>query len=238
MNKIINIIIYKIYPLIIEISIKIKWFFFKFFFYKYKKNSDCIVAVTFYKKRFPALYFTLLSILLQKLKDLVNMILEGTSGNPGWSFEDEWNGYETYIFIHYNSAISGSQALWISDTKEALLNNSPMNVHYFFLSSRSVAESDAEAMSNVFSDILQDMSSEMQIHWSSHLHFCPIRVSELDGWLPETLDGEYAIGIDRFQRIKQIGYLGNPASFTGTYMNYLAHEATYFNYEFNNKFIE
>ena len=67
MNKILNIIIYKIYPLIIEISIKIKWFFFKFFFYKYKKNSDCIVAVTSYKKRFPALYFTLLSILLQKL---------------------------------------------------------------------------------------------------------------------------------------------------------------------------
>ena len=162
---------------------------------------------------------------------IVNMILDGIQ--VGWDFEQEWNGYETYIFIHYNTAISGSQALWLSDTKEALLNDSPMNVHYFFLSSRSVAESDAEAMSNVFNEILEDMSPEMQAHWSSHLHFCPIRVPELEGWLPEALEGEYAIGIDRFQRIKQIGYLGNPASFTGTYMNYLSHEAVYYNYEHN-----
>ena len=83
---------------------------------------------------------------------IVNMILDGIQ--VGWDFENEWNGYETYIFIHYNTAISGSQALWISDTKEALLNDSPMNVHYFFLSSRSVAESDAEAMSNIFNEIL------------------------------------------------------------------------------------
>ena len=162
---------------------------------------------------------------------IVNMIIGGYQ--IGWNFENEWNGYESYIFIHYNTAIAGSQALWLSNTKESLLNDSPDNVHYFFLSSRSTAESDVEGMANVFNEIIQEMSPEMQDHWNSHLHFCPIRVPELDNWLVDALEGEYAIGIDRFQRIKQIGYLGNPASFTGTYMNYLTHEAVYYNYEHN-----
>ena len=44
------------------------------------------------------------------------------------------------------------------------------------------------------------------------------------------LSGKNAIGIDTFQKIKEIGYLGNPASFTGTYIHYLAHEALYYNH--------
>ena len=31
---------------------------------------------------------------------IVNMILDGI--DVGWDFENEWNGYESYIFIHYN----------------------------------------------------------------------------------------------------------------------------------------
>ena len=82
------------------------------------------------------------------------------------------------------------------------------------------------------------MSSDLQNHWNKHLHFIPQKTSSLNNWLEESLSGEDAIGIDRFQRVKQIGYLGNPASFTGTYMNYLAHEAIYYNYEHNSVFEE
>jgi hypothetical protein len=41
-----------------------------------------------------------------------------------------------------------------------------------------------------------------------------------------------SISIDRFQRWREVGYLGNPANFSGTYISYLAHEALYFNYEY------
>ncbi len=160
---------------------------------------------------------------------LVEMILDGVIA--GWNFEMEWTGYESYIFIHYSPSVPNSTSLWLSDTKEALLNNSPMNVHYFFLSSRSVAENDAEAMENVFNDILNEMPDELADHWRSHLHFCPVRLPELNSWIAEKLVDKYALGIDRFQRIKQIGYLGNPASFSGTHMSYLAHEALYYEYE-------
>ena len=51
-------------------------------------------------------------------------------------------------------------------------------------SSRSTAESDVEGMANVFNEIIQEMSPEMQDHWNNHLHFCPVRVPELAiGWL-------------------------------------------------------
>ena len=77
------------------------------------------------------------------------------------------------------------------------------------------------------------MTPEMQEHWKKHLHFVPTPVSELDNWIEDRIVGTYAFSIDRFQRIKQAGYLGNPAGFTGFYMNFLAHEVTYQDYEWN-----
>ena len=47
------------------------------------------------------------------------------------------------------------------------------------------------------------------------------------------IDGKSALAIDQSQQLRQIGYLGNPSSFTGTYISYLAHEAVYFDYEYN-----
>ena len=46
-----------------------------------------------------------------------------------------------------------------------------------------------------------------------------------------TMSGKYALSIDCFQRLREVGYLGNPASFTGTYLSYIEHEALYFDYE-------
>ncbi len=157
----------------------------------------------------------------------INTVLEGQE--PVWDFESEWNGEDCYIFINYTN-LSG--ALIGSNTKELLLNNSPMNVHYLFISDRTTYYSDIVGLKNTFDEILLDMSPEMQDHWNSHLHFIPQKTSSLNNWLEQALAGEDALGIDRFQRIRETGYFGNPANFTGTYIHYLAHEAVYFNYEF------
>ena len=162
---------------------------------------------------------------------IINNIL--SPSDPVWIFEQQWNDEDCYIFINYAS-VAGSSSLWISDTKEELLNNSPDNVHYFFISDRTSYTTDIIAMQNTFDEILSTMSSEEQNHWKKHLHFIPTKVSSLGNWLTESLQGEYAIGIDRFQRIREVGYLGNPNGFTGTYMSYLAHEAIYYNSEWNN----
>ena len=147
-----------------------------------------------------------------------------------WDFEQEWNGEESYIFIHYSPSVNYSTALWLSNEREALLNNSPMNVHYFFVSSRESAMEDVLSIKELYDEILNNMSADLQTHWKKHLHFVPTPTDSLNNWLTEALNGKYALGIDRFQKLKQIGYLGNPNGFTGTYVNYLAHEAHYYNY--------
>ena len=162
---------------------------------------------------------------------LVNFIL-----NPqpsGWSFQDEWTGSDSYIFVQYDPNITNSTALWLSSTKETLLNNSPMNVHYFFISNRDLFESDIEFIKEGFDEILEEMSTDMQNHWNNHLHFINQKTSNLNNWLTDALNGKSALAIDQSQQLRQIGYLGNPSSFTGTYISYLAHEAVYFDYEYN-----
>ena len=63
--------------------------------------------------------------------------------------------------------------------------------------------------------------------------FLQTKTSELDNWLSEALSDKIALGIDRFQQLKPIGYLGDPNGFTGTHMSYLAHESIFYNYEWN-----
>ena len=157
----------------------------------------------------------------------LNSILSGSE--PIWDFETEWNGQDSYIFINYTTS---SGTLLASSTKELLLNNSPMNVHYFFISDRTTYTADIQNLKSTFDEILDGLSIELQDHWNAHLHFVPQRTGALNNWLEEALAGEDAIGIDRFQRIRETGYFGNPASFQGTYIHYLAHEAIYYNYEF------
>ena len=148
-----------------------------------------------------------------------------------WNFEDNWLGNESYIFIQ---KLQGTGVtLWNATNADKLdlLNKSPDNVHYFFVSSYSTHESDIINQKNDFDEILSTLNEEQQAHWNSHLHFIPTRTYDLDSWLVEALAGNYAIAIDQFQEIRQIGYLGNPANFTGTYLEYIAHEAIYFDYE-------
>ncbi len=161
---------------------------------------------------------------------IVNNIL--TPANPMWSFEEKWNGEDTYIFISYSGA-SGSSSLWNASDRENFLLNSPENVHYFFVSDRPTFVSDINGIKASYDEILENMSDDLAAHWNRHLHFVPTKVSGFDNWLTEALQGRRAVAIDRFQRIREIGYLGNPNGFTGTYVKYISHEAIYFNSEWN-----
>ena len=86
-------------------------------------------------------------------------------------------------------------------------------------------------MKEQFDEIISQLPMLEQAHWNSHLHFIPERSLDMDNWLAEALNGKRALAIDSFQKIREIGYLGNPATFAGTYIHYLAHEAEYFKHE-------
>ena len=152
---------------------------------------------------------------------------------PQWNLENNWTGNDSYIFIHFDANVGTSSALWGSNTREQLLSTSPDNVHYFFISNRAQYESDILQMKEIYDEILDGFTQEQQDHWNKRLHFINEKTSNLNNWLSNVLDGKFAFAIDSFQKIREIGYLGNPANFSGTYIHYLAHEALYFDYERN-----
>ena len=99
---------------------------------------------------------------------IVNNIL--TPEDPSWSFENEWNGNDTYVFISYSGA-SGSSTLWNASDREDFLEKSPDNVHYFFVSDRTSFVSDINNIKAIYDDILDTMSDDEARHWRKHLHF-------------------------------------------------------------------
>ena len=143
-----------------------------------------------------------------------------------WSFEDSWIGGESYILIPSNT-------LWQQNVKLELLQNSPLNVHYIFLSN---LDSNYDAMLDLkaeFDIIINQLSSELKTHWLSHLHFSAKKISEYDSWLSEGLANRQALGINQFQLLQETGSLSNPDGFIGNYLHYLAHEALFYDYEWN-----
>jgi len=164
--------------------------------------------------------------------DVVNVVSKILNPqSPEWDFEENWTGNDSYIFIHFDATVNYSSALWASNTRDELLENSPDNVHYFFISNRSQYDADMLQIKEVYDDIIEGIPVTDQQHWNTHLHYINQKTSDLDNWLASSLSGNFALGIDSFQKIQQIGYLGNPASFTGTYIHYLAHEALYYDYK-------
>ena len=166
--------------------------------------------------------------------DILDIVgLAGLVLNPepsSWDFASQWNGQESYVFITIGP--SGSTTLWDASDLDDLLEDSPDNVHYFFLSNRSTYFADIRDKKGEIDVMLLGMTEEEQSHWKSHLHFVPNKCdSHADEFVSAVCDVR-AISIDRFQRWREVGYLGNPANFSGTYISYLSHEVTYFNYEF------
>jgi hypothetical protein len=159
---------------------------------------------------------------------LANLVL---SPEPSaWDFETQWNGEENYIF--FTLGPTSSTTLWNANDIDDLLENSPNNVHYFFLSNTSNYFQDVRTKQGEFDLIMAEMSTEDQAHWKQHLHFIPNKCDSHSENFVDAVCSVRSISIDRLQRWREVGYLGNPANFSGTYISYLVHEATYFNYEY------
>ena len=143
-----------------------------------------------------------------------------------WSFEDNWIAGKSYILIPSNT-------LWQQNVKLELLQNSPSNVHYIFLSNLDSNYEEMVNLKNDFDIVLNQFSDELRDHWLKHLHYSAKKISEYESWLAEGLANRSALGINQFQQIQEIGSLSNPDGFIGNYLHYLAHEALFYDYQWN-----
>ena len=143
-----------------------------------------------------------------------------------WNFEENWIGGESFILIPSNT-------LWQQNVKLELLQNSPLNVHYIFLSNLDSNYEDMQNLKDEFDVILNQFPESLQIHWLTHLHYSAKKISEYESWLSAGLANRSALGINQFQELQEIGSLSNPDGFIGNYLHYLAHEALFYDYQWN-----
>ena len=88
-------------------------------------------------------------------------------------------------------------------------------------------------LKNEFDIILNQFSDDIKNHWLTHLHYSAKKISEYDSWLSAGLANRTSLGINQFQQLQETGSLSNPDGFIGNYLHYLAHEALFYDYQWN-----
>jgi hypothetical protein len=71
--------------------------------------------------------------------------LHGADLDGDFRFEEHWTGCDSFVFLNYAAGYDYAEQLWTSPTGK-LLQKSPTNVHYFFM---SFAEDDALVAADV-----------------------------------------------------------------------------------------
>lgn len=125
-------------------------------------------------------------------------------------FLDVWDGCESLVFLPDTLTVSQLDftSLWEADL-ESLVQSSPLNTHYFFVSrlSGSAAQAQVQAMQGRVDALLAGMVEVDAAHWQAHLHVGALPAGKLPNWLNAGFAtyGQGGFAIDRAQRIRGLG---------------------------------
>ena len=153
--------------------------------------------------------------------------------NGEWNLMDNWSGCESYLFVNHHTDYDYPNQIWSSSARD-LLQASPPNVHYFFMSYNQGDETAAVTeMQDKFENALSTLSEDEQEHWRARLHYVTDSAWEA-GSIGDFLQsrGAWSVAIDRQQQFQEVGYLALPPNFEGA-LESLAYEAEHFNYLMN-----
>jgi hypothetical protein len=147
------------------------------------------------------------------------------------NLSEVWTGCDSYVFINISDGYAYSDGLMSSSVSD-WLEASPRNVHYIFSSFDSGSE--AQSISDIISPAIATLSGDNADYWAARVHFSTDRAWDLDGGLG-TIISEYApwvIEIDRFQNVRETGYLSDPLySWETTPLAFLNYEVEFLNFE-------
>lgn len=174
--------------------------------------------------------------------DLADDFTLATTDGP-WVFSESFTGCDSYLFVP--SVQRGDEGLaeplWSRDGLE-LLETLPKNTHVFFVSTArdgDAVDADLALIQGTMKKGLKKLSDDDAAWWTERLHYVKKPVADLqDSWVGRYLDEPgYGFGIDRAQRIRDIGSLADADRFSnarGWFEPNLGHaglEAVRFNFE-------
>ena len=163
-----------------------------------------------------------------------------------WQLSKRWTGCDVYVFIPdtiSNSALDNT-SIWERDVLE-LIQASPPNVHYFFVSRRPGATGSAslEAMNERIAKAIQNLPQAEADEWWYRMHVVNEPVQTLDTWFGNVMAGGIGMvgfSIDRNQRIRGIGSFSDVERYSSALaaaeqfpwesnLSYAAHDALFLN---------
>jgi len=154
-----------------------------------------------------------------------------------WTLSDQWTGCDVYIFLNlYNAGGNTYSDAWLDSSVREWLDSSPANVHYFFQSyesSTAAINDDVDAARTKVEDALGFMDKKDAAFWGDRIHYVTESARVIEGLGPilETY-GLWHVGIDRGQTLREVGYLGDPAtSWTTAPLAFTSYEVEHYNFE-------
>ncbi|MFO7734590.1 MAG: peptide-N-glycosidase F-related protein [bacterium] len=161
-----------------------------------------------------------------------------TDENTSFVFSEERSSDYSYVFIVNRSGSSQSALLWESTLYE-LLNNSPENAYYFFISpaTGNLFDQQKEAMLKRFERTWKVTGNSAG--WENRVFFVRESISEMDSWIRnwfKTYSSDYVFIVDRFQKIRSTGLLHSWKTQTmDPVLKALSHEVSYHNFLYERK---
>ncbi len=156
-----------------------------------------------------------------------------------WSFAAEWTGHDSHVFAITQTGFEPAQQLWASEPFY-WLDESPQNVHYFFMAYTNAAgEDDSAALVSKMKEQLDPVLTKLGVirgralecHWRRRIHYVTTSAWSLSNWMSAKLQGTpvMSFAIDRFQRLRPVGLLSLVQS--TPILKHLQYPAAYYNFE-------
>ncbi len=189
----------------------------------------------------------------------ITVVTPGVDPDEEWTFEfrDAWNGEDSFVFLQ--NINNNTQPFWESSLVDLLTGAcrsgtcspaSVPNVHYFFVSARGSWESDYDSMSERIRDALRTIDDMPDLeysrdHWRERLHVATQMREDIGGLVDEILvtwpggdspSGGWSalgFGIDRFQRLREIGLTRFVGDGFQNEMWFAANMPRHYNYEYD-----
>lgn len=176
-------------------------------------------------------------------RDLAEDFTVPLDDGSDWTLSERWTGCETLVFV--SDAIARSEAdptpAWTGDLA-GLVDRSPDNVHYFFVTTASGSDADAAvaAVAAERDQVVRDLGKKQAEWWGERLHVVAKPANRI-GWVGEQLEspiGAGAFAIDRRQRVRGVGSLADVARYDPSLswpwennLAYLAHDVAAYEVE-------
>jgi len=129
-----------------------------------------------------------------------------------WKLRDHWSGCESVVILTDILRVSAldSTSLWESEEDvAALVEKSPRNVYYLFISARSgsTAEQNLDNMQVRINNVLDELDEDDRDWWAERLLVVGEIADDLNNWVERVLDDDAGAGfiIDRLQQIRLFG---------------------------------